>query len=312
MKTLAIAIAVAALIGTPAFAADMPLKAPPPAPAPVYSWTGWYAGVNLGASFGHVKTDFNAAPVDVTTVVPPGGFFLTPGLAGSDISHPSGFIGGGQIGYNWQVSPIWVVGLEADFQGALEKEHNTFGGPFTGFLDFATTFAPAAPTTVTGSTTIDYQTKIDWFGTGRGRVGYLWGDGAVLTYLTGGLAYGRVGIQGTSTVSGTVSNPLSGSFFNTQAFDQSHVNIGWVVGYGIEGKLLIPGWTYRIESLYMDLGTLDARSSLVSSSPAVGPTLCVVGVPCPPPTAGASGGGVTTHSHFTDGILRLGFNYQFH
>jgi outer membrane immunogenic protein len=107
---------------------------------------------------------------------------------------------------------------------------------------------------VTGSTVIDYQTKIDWFGTVRGRVGYLWGDGAVLSYLTGGLAYGKVGIQGTSTVSGTVSNPLSGSFFNTQAFDQSHVNTGWVVGFGTEGKLLIPGWTYRIETLYMDLG----------------------------------------------------------
>jgi outer membrane immunogenic protein len=44
--------------GGSAFAADMPLKAPPPAPAPVYNWTGWYAGVNLGASFGDVKTDF--------------------------------------------------------------------------------------------------------------------------------------------------------------------------------------------------------------------------------------------------------------
>jgi len=62
----------------------------------------------------------------------------------------------------------------------------------------------------------------------------------------------------------------------------------------------------------VDLGTLDARSSLVSTSAAVGPTLCLVGVPCPPPTAGASGGGVITHSHFTDGILRGGLNYRFY
>jgi opacity protein-like surface antigen len=55
MKRLATTIAAIALIGTPAFAADLAVKAPPPAPAPVYNWTGWYAGVNAGASFGNVK-----------------------------------------------------------------------------------------------------------------------------------------------------------------------------------------------------------------------------------------------------------------
>jgi opacity protein-like surface antigen len=43
-----------------AFAADIAVKAPPSAPAPVYNWTGWYVGVNAGGSFGHVTTDFNA------------------------------------------------------------------------------------------------------------------------------------------------------------------------------------------------------------------------------------------------------------
>jgi opacity protein-like surface antigen len=67
VKRLSTAIAAIALIGTPAFAADMPVKAPyAPAPA-VYNWTGWYVGVNAGASFGNVKTDFNVAPVTVTT-----------------------------------------------------------------------------------------------------------------------------------------------------------------------------------------------------------------------------------------------------
>jgi outer membrane immunogenic protein len=50
MKKLATCvIAIAGLIGTPAFAADMAVKAPPPPPAPVYSWTGFYAGLNMAS-----------------------------------------------------------------------------------------------------------------------------------------------------------------------------------------------------------------------------------------------------------------------
>jgi hypothetical protein len=77
-----------------------------------------------------VKTDFNAAPVTValTNATSP----TTPGFAGSNLEEPSGFIGGGQIGYNWQFSPIWVVGLEADIQGADEKESNTLTSNFNG------------------------------------------------------------------------------------------------------------------------------------------------------------------------------------
>src|SRR5215472_823891 len=85
-----------------AFAADMPVKAPAPAPAPVYNWTGWYVGVNAGASFGNVKTDFSIAPVTVTSGLES---VTTPGIGGSHTVSPDGFMGGGQIGYNWQLSP---------------------------------------------------------------------------------------------------------------------------------------------------------------------------------------------------------------
>jgi outer membrane immunogenic protein len=277
MKKLATAIAAMALIGTPAFAADIAVKAPPPAPAPVYNWTGWYAGVNAGASFGNAKTDFNVSPVLTAGIV--------PGFSQSDTTYPSGFMGGGQIGYNWQLSPIWVVGLEADFQGALEKDSNNLSHPFI--------LISAFPGTFTGTAVTNYTTKIDWFGTVRGRIGYVWGDGAVLSYVTGGLAYGKVELDATSAVSGTaaiIQGPFP--FSITHAIAHSQVNTGWVVGFGTEGKLLIPGWTYKIESLYIDFGDTESLDIGTGSS--------------------ASGGQLTTHTHFTDAILRAGLNYKFH
>jgi outer membrane immunogenic protein len=176
MKKLTTAIATIALIGTPAFAADMAVKAPPsPPPAPVYNWTGFYVGGNIGASFGRAKTDFNSDPVTLLFHTTP--VFTLPGFAGSAIAEPSGFIGGGQIGYNWQYSPLIVVGLEADFQGADEKDSITLTNPFN---------IPVAGGSVTGAVATNYEAKIDWFGTVRGRIGYVFGDGAVMSYVTGG------------------------------------------------------------------------------------------------------------------------------
>src|SRR5215467_2936839 len=100
--------AFAALIAPSAFAADMPVKAPMAAPASVYNWTGWYVGVNAGASMGNAKTNFDGSPVFTTSNNGPGAVQMTPGFGFSDTSAPSGFIGGGQIGYNWQYSPLIV------------------------------------------------------------------------------------------------------------------------------------------------------------------------------------------------------------
>jgi outer membrane immunogenic protein len=296
MKKLLTAIAAIALIGTPAFAADIAVKAPPlPPPAPVYNWTGWYVGGNVGASFGTFKTDFNAAPVLIggNPFVP-----VSPGFGFSDTEYPGGFVGGGQIGFNWQFSPIWVVGLEADFQGIDNKESSTQTNNFS--IPSPDIFGGAI---INSTTVTDFTTQINWFGTARVRAGYLFGDGTVMTYVTGGLAYGEVKINGTSIVSGNSANPPPAPivpFSATTAFSHSQVRTGWVVGSGTEGKLLIPGWTYKIEALYMDLGHLDATgvgSGLITGGFLDGFHL----------TAGA-----TTHTHITDTILRAGLNYQFH
>jgi len=291
-----------------ALAADMAVKAPPaPMPAPVYNWTGWYVGVNAGASFGNAKTDFNVTPVGVQAASTPfPSSPLGPGFAGFDREYPSGFIGGGQIGYNWRVSPIWVVGLEADFQGALERDSanlsSSFNFPLFGFVGNPVT---------TETVVTDYTTKIDWFGTVRARLGYVWGNGNVMSYLTGGLAYGEVKINGTNTAAGTVAGD---TFSVSQAFGHSHVNTGWVVGYGTEGVIDFWGarnWTWKIEGLYMDLGHLDATG--VTTGASITGFSCSTGVPnfIPVPCL-ATGGQVTTHSHFTDGILRAGLNYKFY
>ncbi len=273
MKKLATAIAAIALIGTPAFAADIAVKAPPPAPAPVNSWTGWYVGANVGASFGRTETDYNVAPITTPSI---------PGFVGSAITEPFGIIGGGQIGYNWQFSPTLVAGIEADFQGADERESITLTQPFSFPI-----IGIVPPQSVTGTTTINYDAKIDWLGTARARIGYLWREGAVLTYLTGGLAYGKVDIQGTGGTSGIGGfSPFS----ITHPFGHSQVNTGWTVGFGTEGKLLIPGWTYKIEYLYVDLGSLDVNDPFV---------------------LGVTGIQIDTHTHFTDNIVRVGLNYQF-
>lgn len=79
----------------------------------------------------------------------------------------------------------------------------------------------------------------------------------------------------------------------------SHVNAGWVVGFGTEGKLSIPGWTLKIEGLYMDLGTLADTDALVG--------VAFGG----PGFTSATGGQTIKRTHFTDGIFRVGLNYQF-
>ena len=289
-------VALTSVVGVVAFthmasAADVyqpAYKAAPP-PAPVSGWTGWYAGVNAGASFGNVKTDFNGTPIFAETTIR-----ITPGFDFSDREYPDGFIGGGQIGYNWQFSPIWVVGLEADIQGALERDT-------TNNLSQSFSFVNGPETNSNGTVVTNYTTQIDWFGTARARIGYVWGDGQVMSYLTGGLAYGEVKINGTNNVNGTVSCCGGGLLLSaTQTFGHSQVNTGWVVGYGTEGRLGISNWSWKIEGLWMDLGTLNTTSvtSGVSCTPV-----------CP---SGLAGGQVTTHSHFTDGILRGGLNYHFH
>jgi len=148
-----------ALVAAPAFAADMAVKAPPMA-APVFTWTGFYAGLNLGGSWMNN---------DATYLQPTAGGF------GAATMQSSSVLGGGQVGANWQVG-MFMLGAEADFDGR-HINADTGIAPFGG----------AARALVNLS-----QTE-NWIGTVRGRFGWATGaQGRILIYGTGGVAYGDI------------------------------------------------------------------------------------------------------------------------
>jgi outer membrane immunogenic protein len=170
MKKLFLATtAFVVLAAASAGAADMSARPVyvPPAPVPVYSWTGIYWGGNVGYSWGQSKND--------RTLV---GF----GVTATESQDMDGVIGGAQTGYNYQFG-AWVLGLEADIQASGQKGGSTFqvlGLP-------------------TATLTTDH--KLEWFGTARPRLGVL-ATPNLLLYGTGGVAFGQVKDSYTATVAG--------------------------------------------------------------------------------------------------------------
>jgi len=119
LKTMAAVITSFGVAGV-ASAADLPVKAPPPVAA-VYNWSGFYAGLNAGGTWGSTDPGFG-----VLGPPPGGGDYFTFGVGsgpnatnvqvvGNSKFHNSGFTGGGQIGYNWQFGSL-VTGVEWDFE----------------------------------------------------------------------------------------------------------------------------------------------------------------------------------------------------
>jgi len=229
MKKLVAVIAVAGLIGTPAFAADMAVKAPPPPPAPVYNWTGWYAGINFGGGWG---TSNNATTTVTPLVDDFAQFFPGSSPSGSTAGansgvaalNQSGLIGGGQFGYNWQFAPLWVLGFEADIQGAAitsDRAENTGTATerFAGTSFFRKTsvgansvealLAAFTNPALSASGFDSISADVNWLGTARARLGYLVTPNLLL-YATGGLAYGGV--------SASASDTLNFNNFSADAF----------------------------------------------------------------------------------------------
>lgn len=180
MKGAFVLVSVATLgFAMPALAADLatsyPVKALP-APAPVFSWTGFYAGVNGSYAGGVAHVDQSGA------------FPYNWGI------NASGYALGGQVGYNYQFANNVVLGAEADLQWADINGQTV--------------------TTALGSTQGTFGGSIDYFGTLRARAGYAFGR--VLPYVTGGAAYGKTSYTFTSVNLGTPANSYNYSQSSTQ------------------------------------------------------------------------------------------------
>jgi outer membrane immunogenic protein len=199
-------------VGSPAVAADMPVKARP-LPPPLYNWSGCYGGGSIGYKVGRVDVDYGI-----------NGF--NPALTGAqatDRIHQSGAIGtlGGGCQYQggW-----WLIGFEVDASATnLDGQRPEFG-----------------------AANFNFQVKETWLATARLRLGYAadkW-----LFFITGGGAWARFDV---SDWCGSAGPGCPAANFQTQNVHDVYTHGGWTVGAGWEYALGY-GWSFKSEFLYVE------------------------------------------------------------
>ena len=264
----------------------------PAAPIAPYNWAGFYIGANGGYSVGTHKT--NVVAIAGPNLNVPAGTLLYGGPQDFMLA-PDGWNGGGQIGYNWHVMPQWVAGIEADLQLAKASDRVNC------YLPCGTTIALTTATGVgtPGATPVVFseasvESKLDWFGTLRARVGRA--SGPAFFYFTGGLAYGEV--SSSARVAGRTIGVILGGTINTFAgsYDTSETKIGWTLGSGLEAQLA-GNWSLKTEYLYVDLGTVENTFNTIFLTPGG--------------LAGDLAVTRTVSTEIKEHIFRAGLNYKF-
>jgi outer membrane immunogenic protein len=233
-----------------ASAADMPTKAPvyKAAPIAVYNWTGFYVGGNVGWAS-------NKANVS-TTVDPASNMNATAqtaiinGSAGS--LKGNGFTGGLQLGYNQQISPNWLVGVEADFNWLGVKASRDTGN----FVE------PVSGITVRS---ID-EVKNNWLATLRARAGMIAAE-RWLVYATGGLAVTQVNASSNFSWSFADGCPILNTLNNCHVGSASSTRVGYAVGGGVEYAISGP-WSLKAEYIYAGgFGSMTYRTTNAGIGP---------------------------------------------
>jgi outer membrane immunogenic protein len=240
MKKFLLATAAVMALATSASAADLPRKSVAPVIAvPLFTWTGFYVGVNAGYAF----TDFKRSAVGGSGL--PG---VLPGLtttSGTRTVSADGFTGGVQVGYNYQINSI-VVGLEGDFN----------------FVDTKKSINPEV--TIPNSLVLSSTSKLEWLATVRGRLGVTFDR--FLIYGTGGVAFGSVKVsdQFDFRPAGAPGLGLAGS--------SSSSRTGYVIGAGVE-YAFTNNISAKVEYLFADLGKTSYVHGIVPGTPNSGATL---------------------------------------
>lgn len=203
MKRIFLASTALALLAGPALAADLPARTPAPAPQaftapPVFTWTGFYAGANIGWTQNEISARNR-------------GFGGVTGAYPNFSKTSNGFIGGLQAGYNQQFD-MFVAGIEADIN----------------FLGNRRTTGNAAVTGVPGGlvTGVSASSRLDWLGTVRARAGVAFDR--VFFYGTGGLAFGAPDQR----------LVLTGPTGTTHRGTNSDTRLGWTLGAGAEFAMM--------------------------------------------------------------------------
>jgi len=206
MKRFAVATVIAATFSISAFAADMPVKASAFKASPVsFTWTGFYAGLNAGYGWGHSNIFEDCQDCVPNPIFQMGTF------------DPKGFIGGGQLGYNYQMSNF-VLGAEVDMD--YFNGHATGIGLNNGYIQ---------------------DVRYRWFATARGRLGVALDR--TLFYATGGAAFANIfhsslnpsGAEGSTTRTGwVVGGGLEHAFTNhwTAKVEYLYADLGTTILHG--------------------------------------------------------------------------------
>lgn len=242
MRRLLSSAAIAALLTGSAVAADLPATYAAPAPAPVYvapifTWTGFYVGLNAGATFNDNDHDNPVASDALYTTYPTYVDAYYASLNGYNRDDDDAkFTGGVQLGYNWQFGSL-VVGIEGDinFRDRGDDRHVVVEN-FNGYTGYDVHHERGR----SGS----------WFATLRPRIGMAFNR--TLLYVTGGLAYADSDNDEALYVT---NNGASMSGYSWRSNNDSD-NWGWTLGAGVE-HAFSNNWTAKLEYLYVNIDRDD-------------------------------------------------------